>query len=119
MRCLSTGPVGEIISGGQDAYLKRWLIADKKDTVSQAVSDLLGEPLPHSHWVVAATQILPDAFFGYPAGGIVTGCLDGVIRIYDIMAGDVTELHGHEKGVISFSWTLEKKLVSGTLYMKY
>ena len=113
MRCISTGPVGEIISGGQDSFLKRWLLQDKHDPSSQAVSDLLGPPLPHSHWVVAATQILPGDLSDYPAGGIITGCQDGIIRVFNMLDGNVIELIGHEKGVISFSWTIDWKLLSG------
>lgn len=113
VRCLSTGPAGEIISGGQDSYLRRWPVQDRHGPIGQAASDLLGPPLPHSHWVVAATQILPGEFSAYPAGGIVTGCLDGVIRVFNIIDGEVAELCGHEKGVISFSWTQDRKLISG------
>jgi phospholipase A-2-activating protein len=111
VRCISTGPVGEIISGGQDAFLKRWLLGSD---ASSAAADLLGPPLPHSHWVVATTQILPGELPAYPAGGIVTGCQDGIIRVFNVMDGTVSELIGHEKGVISFSWTSDRRLVSGS-----
>lgn len=113
VRCISTGPIGEIISGGQDAYLKRWMLLDKSDPFSQAASDLLGPPLAHSHWVVAATQIMPSEIPGYEAGGIITGCLDGVIRVFNPLNGDVAELRGHDKGVVSFGWTDERYLISG------
>lgn len=119
MRCITNGPVGDILSGGQDSYLKRWLLGEKHDPAAQAASDLLGPPLPHSHWVVAVTHIIPGELEAYPAGGIVTGCQDGVIRVFNIMDGDVAELVGHDKGVISFSWTAERRLVSGRGYMWY
>ena len=104
------------MSGGQDSYLKRWLLSEKHDPTSEAASDLLGPPLPHSHWVVAVTYIIPGELDAYPAGGIVTGCQDGVIRVFNIIDGDVAELVGHNKGVISFSWTAERRLVSGRAF---
>ncbi len=33
----------------------------------------------HSHWVTAATSFSGTVF---PNGGIVSGCMDGIIRIY-------------------------------------
>jgi WD40 repeat protein len=46
---------------------------------------------------------------------VVTGCYDSIIRIFD--SGNetlVSSLRGHAKGIISFSWTIENKLLSGS-----
>jgi PFU (PLAA family ubiquitin binding)/WD domain, G-beta repeat len=40
--------------------------------------------------------------------------MDNVIRLFDPAGNPLLELEGHTKGVISFSWTADKKLISGS-----
>lgn len=44
----------------------------------------------------------------------MTGCQDSNIRIFSLDGAPLTTLRGHSKGVISFSWTADKHLVSGS-----
>ena len=50
----------------------------------------------------------------YPDGAFITGCQDKLIRIFDSIGTLTKLLVGHEKGVISFSWTPECFLLSGS-----
>jgi phospholipase A-2-activating protein len=44
----------------------------------------------------------------------VSGCQDSQIRIFSNEGVLLSTLRGHSKGVVSFSWTAEKHLVSGS-----
>ncbi len=113
MRCLARGPLGELISGGQDSQVKRWLLTDNISFGMGQCCELMPPVFHHSHWVVSLSSISPCDQF--PTGAVVTGCQDGVIRIFDPESDAVLELRGHNKGVISLS-TIEdapNQLLSG------
>jgi WD40 repeat protein len=38
----------------------------------------------HTHWVTALTALPPNMLPEAPEGGVITGCLDRVIRIYNL-----------------------------------
>ena len=64
--------------------------------------------------IPAITSLGPGKLDIYPEGCIITGCQDSSIRIFDSIGNLLNILQGHEKGVISFSWTSELKLISGS-----
>lgn len=70
------------------------LVASETDTLAD-----------HSHWVVSLAALPPGIIPECPQGGLVTGCLDKLIRVYDHVGKQHRMLQGHEGGVISFSWT--------------
>lgn len=102
IRSLCIGPLGEIISGCQSdsPHAKKWNIVAK-------ALDLSGSPIFHDHWVTALTSSVQMGF-------VITGCMDSIIRIYDSVGNPVMVLEGHTKGVISFSWTADGFLISGS-----
>ncbi|CAN0255623.1 unnamed protein product, partial [Ectocarpus sp. 8 AP-2014] len=59
----------------------------------------------HNHWVVSLAALPPGIVPECPQGGLVTGCLDKLVRVYDHQGKQQRMLQGHEGGVISFSWT--------------
>lgn len=59
-----------------------------------------------------ARSLLPS-YLLFPQGCIVTGCMDSKIRVFDADGTLCQTLEGHNKGVISFSWTRDGSLVSG------
>lgn len=73
-----------------------------------------GETIFHDHWVVAVTSLPAGAHKAFPDGCIITGCMDSKIRIFDSIGNPLHEIQGHEKGVISFSWTSKGELISGS-----
>lgn len=102
IRCMSIGPLGEVVTGCQSdsPNIKRWAITEQS-------LDFMGSPIFHDHWVTAVTS---SAQLGF----IVTGCMDCKIRVYDTTGNPVMALEGHEKGVISLSWTAGGSLISGS-----
>ena len=40
--------------------------------------------------------------------------MDSRIRVFDSVGNPLMELNGHQKGVISFSWTSDGRLISGS-----
>ena len=108
VRSLCIGPLGEVCSGdsGSNPQCKRWLIANK-------ALEMTGSPLFHDHWVVAVTSLPPSVAANHN-GFIITGCMDSKIRIFDSIGNPVMMLEGHQKGVISFSWTASGQLISGS-----
>eukprot|EP00605_Chrysophyceae_sp_TOSAG23-4_P001333 GSChrysophyteH1.ASY1.ANO1.1450.1 assembled CDS len=112
VRCLALGPKGELISGCQaDAPNARtWRLLLPKQPGSK-----FGSAISHSHWVTATTSLPAGVNETYPAGVIVTGCMDSVVRIYDPSTHELLlSCEGHTKGVISLSWTAKNKLISGS-----
>lgn len=105
VRSLCIGPLGEVISGCQSdsPNAKRWSISGKS-------LDLIGSPIFHDHWVTAVTSTSFNGDTEY----IITGCYDSVIRVYDTNGNPVMALKGHDKGIISFSWTITGLLISGS-----
>jgi WD40 repeat protein len=51
----------------------------------------------------------------YWQGCIVTGCMDSRIRVFDSVGNPISMGEGHQKGIISFSWTRSYlQLISGS-----
>jgi WD40 repeat protein len=102
IRCMSIGPLGEVVTGCQSdsPNVKRW-------TITEHTLEFSGSPIFHDHWVTAVTSSVQLGF-------IVTGCMDCKIRVYDTTGNPVMVLEGHVKGVISFSWTAGGSLISGS-----
>jgi len=122
VRALCTGTQGQIISGSQDATVKWWeesvpmaVEAESKDSDNNSVHFIeAGIVLDHSHWVTALSPLPPGVLEECPGGGFVTGSLDKDIRIYNQEGINIKVLKGHSGGVISFGWTPENKLISGS-----
>lgn len=110
VRSICIGPLGEIVAGNQSdsPSVKRWMFKDKFHF------EQVGDSLFHDHWVVAVTSLPPGKNPAFPDGCIVTGCMDSKIRIFDSIGNPIHEIIGHEKGVISFSWTSTGDLISGS-----
>ena len=102
IRSLCIGPLGEIVSGCQSdsPHAKRWTLVGK-------ALESTGSPIFHDHWVTAVTS-------SAQMGLVITGCMDSVIRVYDTIGNPSMVLEGHEKGIISFSWTASGLLISGS-----
>ena len=107
------GPFGEIVSGGQDSLVRRFILSDSIIPSTGSYSEVIEPSFPHSHWVVSVTSLPPGAIESFPAGAIVSGCRDGIIRLFSLDSEKPVELSGHTGGVISFSWTEDYKLLSG------
>ena len=130
VRSMALGPVGELISGCQaDApEIRRFVLSgggssagvsgsSSSSSSSPEVPDLIamGESILHDHWVTAVTSLKPGVNENYPQGLIITGCMDSIVRVYDPNTlAILLKLEGHEKGIISFSWTPKNKLISGS-----
>jgi phospholipase A-2-activating protein len=92
--------------------VRTWSVVENNDeniTISEGLA-----PLYHSHWITAVAQLNPNCHPHYPSGLTITGCMDNVIRLFDGAGNLVGQLVGHEKPVISFSWTENFSLVSGS-----
>ena len=120
VRCLSLGPSGELVSGCQTEVpnIRRWNVVVGESRVPEM--NEVGAAIPHDHWVTALT-LLPAGGGGgggaggvYPDGAIVTGCEDKKIRVFGPSGELMLVLEGHDKGVISLSWTSDGKLISGS-----
>lgn len=130
VRCLNLGLENELVSGCQaDApCVKRWKVrlprpsaASSSSSSSYSSSSLPelecvdGSEIMHNHWVVSCTTLSPGINSTYPQGLFITGCMDSTIRVYDPNTNELLlTLEGHQKGVISFSWTSNHKLISGS-----
>eukprot|EP00953_Heterococcus_sp_UTEX-ZZ885_P034309 17779-Heterococcus_DN1.PRE.1 len=72
----------------------------------------------HTHWVTALIALPPNMLPETPEGGVITGCLDRVIRIYNlgqVLGVPLRALQGHEGGVISLRWDhTGTRLLSGS-----
>lgn len=55
--------------------------------------------------MVSLAALPPGVVPECPQGGLVTGGMDKLIRVYDLEGKSQRILQGHEGGVISFSWT--------------
>ena len=102
IRSLCIGPLGELVSGCQSdsPQVKRW-------TISANSLEQTGSSNFHDHWVTALTSSIQMGF-------VVTGCMDCKIRIFDATGNPVMVIDGHQKGIISFSWTVDGHLISGS-----
>lgn len=50
VRCLTTSPLGFIISGGQDSLMRQFCLSENS-------LDPVGECVSHNHWVVALATL--------------------------------------------------------------
>eukprot|EP01041_Mallomonas_annulata_P006848 gene6848-13870_t len=115
VRSLCVGPLGEIVSGSQDSNVRRWALSEKPEGETiQVLCDEFGSSISHNHWIPALISLSPGKLELYSDGCIITGCQDCMIRIFDTMGNLLGTLKGHEKGVISFSWTNNYNLISGS-----
>lgn len=88
---------------------------DSLQNSQEMAYDEVGSPLFHDHWVTSVTSLPSGLSEHYPEGCLITGCMDGVIRIFDTVGNPLQELRGHGKGVISLSWTADHRhLLSGS-----
>lgn len=80
---------------------RRWSIDDNNNM------EELGLPIFHNHWVTALITLEKEILTMFPDGLLITGCYDAIIRVYSLLLDNtlLMNLHGHEKGTISFSWT--------------
>lgn len=108
VRAVAVGPLGDILTASQDNSCKSWILGDQD-------YEQVGESIPHNHWVTAVTSLNSGVDNNFPNGCIITGCMDGSIRLYDPISHELLNtLVGHEKGVISFSWSCRGDLLSGS-----
>ncbi|CAM9917849.1 unnamed protein product, partial [Discosporangium mesarthrocarpum] len=95
---------GKLASSSQDATAKLWIPRSNEGNTSMYYE--MGETLAdHNHWVTALSSLPGGVLPECPQGGLVTGCLDKLVRIYDHQGKPQRVLKGHDGGVISFSWT--------------
>ena len=99
------------MTGGQDAVVNRWKV---DESAEGTVLSSAAPPLHHSYWVTAVSSLAPDCHPMYPDGLVVCGTRDNVILLYDMQGNLLHSLSGHEKPPVSFSWTKDYNLVSGS-----
>jgi phospholipase A-2-activating protein len=117
VRSLCIGPLGEIFSGCQSnsPTARRWSMnyENQIDGINVKV-DEIGNAIFHDHWITAVAALPANPVSVLPKGCLVTGCMDNIIRIYDTIGNPLMNLEGHTKGIISFSWSIEGYLLSGS-----
>jgi phospholipase A-2-activating protein len=91
--------------------LNRWKVEDNSEG---SVLSPAAAPLPHSYWVTGVASLSPDCHPLFPEGLTICGARDNLIRLYDLQGNLVKCLHGHDKPPVSFSWTSDFRLVSGS-----
>lgn len=91
--------------------LCRWKV---EDTSEGCILSPAAPPLPHSYWVTGVASLSPDCHPLFPEGLTLCGARDNLIRLYDRQGTLVKCLRGHEKAPVSFSWTSDFRLVSGS-----
>ncbi len=104
-----------LVTGGQDSLAKVWERVNG-GSESSDFFEVKGVLSGANNWVVSACAIDAGAASSLcPLGGIVTGSLDKLVRIYG-EEGDrpVSVLSGHGGGVISLGWTSCGRLLSGS-----
>lgn len=91
--------------------LNRWKVEDGSEGSVLAPA---AAPLPHSYWITGVASLAPDCHPLFPLGLTICGARDNLIRLYDLQGVLVKCLSGHEKPPVSFSWTRDFQLVSGS-----
>ena len=91
--------------------LNRWHVEDGSEG---SVLTPAAPPLPHSYWVTAVASLAPNSHPLFPLGLTICGARDNLIRLYDMQGNVLQCLSGHEKPPVSFSWTKDFQLVSGS-----
>jgi phospholipase A-2-activating protein len=111
VRCLGLSPASlyniYILSGGQDNVCRQFV----EDGGNLAP---VGEPLHHDHWVTALASLPAGVSQAHPEGCVVTGCMDGIIRVYSAdFSSQLMQLRGHaeKKGVISLAFNCDHSLL--------
>lgn len=115
VRTLSQGHMHEVISGCQSnsPNIRRWALSQLPD--NSVSLEEVGTPQFHSHWVTSSAYLEPTKLPCFPQGAFISGCMDSMIRIFNYSSGELLmTLSGHSKGVVSFSWTNDNKLISGS-----
>eukprot|EP00611_Tribonema_gayanum_P004574 TRINITY_DN13781_c0_g1_i1.p1 TRINITY_DN13781_c0_g1~~TRINITY_DN13781_c0_g1_i1.p1 ORF type:complete len:814 (-),score=205.36 TRINITY_DN13781_c0_g1_i1:177-2543(-) len=112
VRSVAALPEGCIATGAQDNTAKVWGATKAGDTAFYEVLLTLKE---HTHWVTSVVELPPNLLPEAMEGGVVTGSLDSLIRIFNKTGVPLRCLEGHEKGVISLRWEAGgKRLLSGS-----
>lgn len=118
VRSMCVSPyTGEILAGSQSktSNVHRWLTSyDNCIDGLEFKSDDSGNPIYHDNWITSLICLPPNRLPMFPEGCIITGCMDCVIRIFDLTGNPISELVGHSKGIISLSWTSSYYLLSGS-----
>lgn len=94
-----------IYCGSQDALLHKLIFNPTTGSL-----DPSEQPISHNHWVVSTLSMRDP---GSPLA-VVTGCQDGVIRLFDATGEKIGALEGHTKGVISLCRAGEGQILSGS-----
>ena len=118
IRSICVSPyTGEILAGSQSktSNVHRWMTNyDNCIDGLEFKSDDSGNPIYHDNWITSMICLPPNRLPTFPEGCIITGCMDCVIRIFDLTGNPISELIGHTKGVISLSWASSFYLLSGS-----
>eukprot|EP00903_Cladosiphon_okamuranus_P020256 g18590.t1 len=115
VRAVQALPDGRLASASQDHTARLWTPKDGAAEGASGVYYEIGDTLAdHNHWVVSLAALPPGIIPECPKGGLVTGCMDKLVRVYDHFGKQHRMLQGHEGGVISFSWTAAGQLISGS-----
>ncbi|CAM9388989.1 unnamed protein product [Pylaiella littoralis] len=116
VRAVQALPDGRLASASQDHTARLWTPKDgASEGAGGGVYYEIGETLAdHNHWVVSLAALPAGVVPDCPQGGLVTGCMDKLVRVYDHLGKQHRALQGHEGGVISFSWTAGGQLLSGS-----
>ncbi|CAN0400081.1 unnamed protein product, partial [Hapterophycus canaliculatus] len=116
VRAVQALPDGRLASASQDHTARLWVPKDGTSDGSGGVYFDMGDTLAdHNHWVVSLAALPPGIVPECPQGGLVTGCLDKLVRVYDHLGKQHRMLQGHEGGVISFSWTAAGQVRDGCM----
>lgn len=92
--------------------MKRWFY-DESITGDNTLIPF-GSPIYHSHWITAVFSLPRKSHPNFPDGAIISSCMDNAIRFFDDNNNMMLQLVGHEKSAISFSWTPDFNLISGS-----
>jgi phospholipase A-2-activating protein len=108
IRSMCSGSSG-VYTGAQDKMLKRWQLIPGTIAFEQK-----NTMVDHEHWVTALVALPPGVLEECPSGGVVSGSMDKMIRVYSAEGTLVRQLLGHDHGVISLGWTVTGELISGS-----
>jgi phospholipase A-2-activating protein len=106
VRCLGISPNKELLTGSRDKVLRRF--AANESGGYHCVSEVMD----HAHWITCIIQVPAGAHASCPNGGIVTGCQDNLIRIFNLEGKMVGTFHGHSGPVSSLCWLAKDSLLA-------
>ena len=110
VRSLGLSIGGDLLTGSRDNLLRRfsWKEENRAFVCVQEIVD-------HAHWVTCIAQIPPSAHPDCPDGGIVTGCQDRLLRIFNVSGKMVGTMTGHDGPISSVIWSKSRnQLVSAS-----